>query len=77
MNSNKRAHSSTERQSTKRAKVTSSKSSGNQSGSTSGKVKFNKETFLRNIKNLKLYVDGDQYYDRAKVKVGPLELDWN
>lgn len=79
MNNNKRPSSSTgntDRHNTKRSKVNNPKAATSQSG-INGKVKFNKELFMKSIKKLKLYVDGDRYYEEAKVRVGPLELDWN
>lgn len=81
MNNNKRTASSTginDRHHTKKSNYNNSHSaaSASQSGSN-GKVKFNREAFLRTLKKLKLYVDGDRYYEVARVKVGPLELDWN
>ena len=41
------------------------------------KSKFNKEAFLRSLRDLKLYVPGDIYYDQANVTPGPLELPWS
>lgn len=47
---------------------------------TNGKAKksktgFSKESFLSEIAKLRLYVDGDRYYD-TKVDNGRLELPW-
>lgn len=36
---------------------------------------FNKESFLKSIKGLRLYVEGDKYYE-IKPNQGPLVLDW-
>lgn len=44
--------------------------------STTKVTKLSKESFLKSIDNLKLYVEGDKYYEQAKIDQGPLRLEW-
>lgn len=36
-----------------------------------------KESFLLDVRKLKLYTDDDRYYSTAQTTVGALELDWH
>lgn len=40
------------------------------------KVDLSKESFLSDIRKLKLYTEDDRYYKEVKTEIGRLELDW-
>lgn len=35
-----------------------------------------KESFMRKIEKQKLYTEGDEYYEKAKINVGKLIIKW-
>lgn len=67
----KSTNSVTEKSSTKKARQQQS------APSTHRSKQLTRETFMRSIKDIEMYTDKDDYYQKAKINVGPLELDWS
>lgn len=40
------------------------------------KVDLSEDSFLNDIRKIKLYTEEDRYYREIKTEIGRLELDW-